>query len=340
MTGRRPATLQDVADAAGVSLATASRALNGGTRRVKDEYRERVEAAADRLGYSVNSSAQSVALGRARSIALVVSDIADPYFSQLASGAFRAAARDRLVVTLAMTEWDPARELDIVRELRGQRHRAIILSGSRVDDEDAAERLLAELLAFESEGGRVIVLGRPGLPFATLEIDNAGGAAELARRLSGLGYERIAVLGGPARLDAARSRVGGLVTGFAAAGVAVDPSLVVESDFTRDGGYAAAGEVLERIADVDLVVAVNDVMAVGAMTRLREAGVAVPGDLAVAGFDDIAMLRDVAPSLTTVRLPLEDMGERALVLATVEGRDPVREVVSGEVVLRDSTPSR
>jgi LacI family transcriptional regulator len=110
-------------------------------------------------------------------------------------------------------------------------------------------------------------------------------------------------------------------------------------EFTRDGGYAAAGELLDRKLDLDCLFAVNDVMAVGAMSALRARGVDVPGELGVAGFDDIATLRDVWPGLTTVRLPLEQMGRRALELA-VEGGEPKTETFPAEVVLRESTGRR
>ena len=114
------------------------------------------------------------------------------------------------------------------------------------------------------------------------------------------------------------------------------PVAVEAGDFTRDGGYAAAEQLLDRNSDVDCVFAVNDVMAVGAMSALRARGVDVPGQLGVAGFDDIATLRDVWPGLTTVRLPLEQMGRRALELA-IEGGDATTETFKAEVVLREST---
>uniref|UniRef100_UPI0023F3FBAC substrate-binding domain-containing protein n=1 Tax=Ruania albidiflava TaxID=366586 RepID=UPI0023F3FBAC len=115
---------------------------------------------------------------------------------------------------------------------------------------------------------------------------------------------------------------------------------VVFSAFVRDGGHAAMRELLRRDLDVELVFAVNDVMALGAMTAAREAGAAVPGDLAFAGFDDIPALRDVTPTLTTVRIDMVDIGRRVTALALREEGDPRLVTVGGEVVLRDSTPAR
>ena len=124
-------TLHDVAAAAGVSLATASRVLNGSARKVAESYRDRVQAAADELGYTANLSAQATARGTSAIIALLVADIADPYFGQLASGVARGADEAGLVVTIAITERDAARETRLVRALRGQRPRALILAASR-----------------------------------------------------------------------------------------------------------------------------------------------------------------------------------------------------------------
>ena len=150
-TGRSaPATLHDVAREAGVSLATASRSLNGSTRKVNEEYRKRVLEAAARLDYSPNLSAQAVARGTTTTVALLVADIADPYFSSIAAGVVAEADHERLIVTMAATERDTARELELVRTLRGQRPRAMILAASRREGDPNNEALEAELRAYES----------------------------------------------------------------------------------------------------------------------------------------------------------------------------------------------
>ena len=127
-------TLHDVARAAGVSLATASRVLNGSTRTVAEAYRVRVQASAAELGYTANVSAQATARGTSAIIALLVADIADPYFGLIASGVARGADEAGLVVTISITERDPAREARLVRALRGQRPRGLILAASRTTE--------------------------------------------------------------------------------------------------------------------------------------------------------------------------------------------------------------
>lgn len=336
-----PVTLHDVAREAGVSLATASRALNGSARKVNESYRERVLAAAARMNYTPNVSAQAVARGTTNTVALLVGDIADPYFSSIAAGVIRASEEAGLVVTMAVTERSSARELALVRALRGQRPRVIILAGSRYFDRENEDALIAELTAFESTGGRVVFISQQGLPFDTVLIDNYAGARQLAVDLVALGYRRFAAITGSDKLRTAHDRLSGFSDGLAEHGITIDGDHVAYADFTRDGGYEGAVELVRRgIDDVQLLFAVTDVMAVGALSGLRSGG-RVPGeDIAVAGFDDIPTVRDVTPSLTTVRIPLEEVGARALVVALsgIGDAEPLAPVPT-TVIVRESTPA-
>lgn len=326
-------TLYDVAREAGVSLATASRTLNGSTRVVKEQYRERVLSAARRLGYTANVSAQAVARGLSNSVALLVSDIADPYFAAIAAGVIRAAEAEGLMVTMAVTDRSSEREIELVRLLGGQRPRIMILAGSRFTDEADRDRLVSELNAAEAAGSTVVFISQNGLPFATVEIDNAGGARSIGLAMNELGYRSFAILAGPEHLATARDRS----TGFASA-VATSPVTIVHGDFTRDGGYAAMTSLIESgIDDIELVFAVNDVMAIGALTALRDHGIDVPGRIAVAGFDDVSTAADVTPTLSTVHVPLEAAGEASIALAL--GTAAVAPIAP-TVVLRESTPRR
>ncbi|MBE1878729.1 LacI family DNA-binding transcriptional regulator [Myceligenerans pegani] len=422
-----PVTLSRVAREAGVSLATASRAINGSaTRTVRPELRDRVMAAARRLGYVPDPSAQAMARGRTAALGLVVHDIADPYFSAIASGVTRAAEAEGLIVTLASTQLRPERERAFVELVRRQRGRAVILAGSRMVSDDGAgapapdteservagpaealvgtaagQDLESILTAFRESGGGVATIGQAIGSLPVVEIDNSGGAAALARELHGLGYQRFGILSGPSGLRTAADRTSGFRDALASLGNGVRDDDVVPGEFTRDGGYAAMTELIARsgraragsAADVagtdaprgddaatddgtgqgshlagadpdnaslpEVVFAVNDVMAVGAMAAVRDAGLSVPDDVAVAGFDDIPTLRDVTPALTTVHIALERIGEAATKLALgeptgleataepdpdatdgLEATAPGSVTVHGEVVLRASTPRR
>lgn len=342
--GAAPArtTLQDVADRAGVSLTTASRVLNEGSRRVSAAMASRVNQAVAELGYLANLQARAVATGQSSTVGVVVHDIADPYFSSIAAGLIEVADSSGLLVCISSTAAGEASERAYVSLMRAQRARAVILIGSRSDDEQARAGLAAEISAFSRDGGRVVCVGQDLLGVDTIMPANAAGAEALARSLVALGHRSFAVLAGPRGLLTARDRLDGFAAGLGAWSVDLDPRSVVHGEFTRDGGYEAMSGLLAGGARPDCVFAVNDVMAVGALARLRAEGLAAPADIAVAGFDDILTLRDVYPPLTTVRLPLTRMGEMAagLVLADTGGSEPRIVPVPGEVILRDSTLPR
>lgn len=335
----RAATLSDVAREAGVSLATASRAINGSTNRsVRADLRERVLDAAARLHYSPNANAQAMARGKTATLGLIVHDISDPFFSTIAAGVTEAADAAGLAVTLANTHHDADRELGFIRTLQNLRARSIIVVGGRQDDATANARLREALAGYRERGGTAAMVGQPILGVKAVHVDNRGASAALARALHGLGYRRFAVLGGPARHLTAAERREGFVDALAELGSPVPDEAVVSSDFVRDGGHAGMKELLGRDLDVEVVFAVNDVMALGAMTAAREAGVDLPTELGFAGFDDIAALRDVTPTLTTVRIDMVEIGRRVTTLALAESDEPELVTVSGEVVLRESTP--
>lgn len=339
MVQSRTVTLSDVAREAGVSVATASRALNGSARVVRPDLSARVIAAAQRLDYAANAQAQAMAKGATTVVGLIVQDISDPYFSAIAAGVSRFAEEAGLLVMLCNTYGRPEHELRYLRAVRAQRGRAALLVGSRRAHADGLSALRAEIVAYEHAGGRVVAVSQARLPVDTVVIENNAGASALAGQLTALGYSRFGVLAGPADLLTARDRHRGFRKGVVDAAATV--STVIHGDFTRDGGYAAMNELLGSDPDVDCVFAVNDVMAVGALAACRDQGVRIPGDIALAGFDDIATLRDVYPSLTSVHLPLEELGARAMELATKPSSATPRRVrAKGTVVVRDSSPQR
>lgn len=336
-------TLSDVALAAGVSLATASRALNGAVgRTVRADLRSRVLQAAAELRYSPNANAQAMVRGATATVGLIVHDIADPFASAVASGVMAAAAERDLIVTIASTMWDPEVEIRHVEALRRQRALAVILAGSRFSDDETNDRLAAELAGITAAGGHVAAIGQQVLPIPAFVLDNTGGARRLARVLWTLGYRRFAVLAGPESVLTSEERLSGFRQGLADCGHLLPSENIIATQLTRDGGYVAMTELLDREIEVEAVFAVNDVMAVGAMAALREQGYQVPDDMAVAGFDDIITLRDVQPPLTTVRMPLVQIGRRALELALAGGSAdrPAVATAAGEVVVRASTPLR
>ncbi|TDD54956.1 LacI family transcriptional regulator [Nonomuraea terrae] len=332
-------TLEVVARYAGVSPATASRVLNG-TTRVRDELRERVLAAADLLGYIPNAHAQALASASSQVVGVICHDVSDPYFAAIASGVMRAASERGLLMMLASTFRDPSREIAYVSTLRAQQARAILLISSGFQDRAWERAMSAELDPYLRGGGRVAVVSR----HRTLRVDtvlpeNRAGGAALARALLDLGHRDFAVLTGPRALTTVSDRLGGFRDALARAGVDLAPDQIVEGAFTRDGGYDACSGLLQRGLRATCVFAITDVMAIGALAALRDHGLRVPEDVSLAGFDDIPIVRDLSPPLTTVALPLAEMGEAVMALALREPPHRRSRVArfGGEVVLRAST---
>lgn len=335
--------LQDVAARAGVSQATASRVLNGSARVPGEGVADRVRTAARELGYVPNAQAQALARASTGLLGLVVHDIADPYFSSIARGVQAAARTAHKQVLLASTDRDFDVEHEAVSTFIAHRADAIVLAGSRQSgnlDRDLEE----EFGRYRDNGGRVVVIGQPLAFGGAVEPENQTGAAQLADALVDAGHTEFAVIGGPGSIRTAVDRRNGFVEALGRRGFT--PSVEVSGAFTRDGGHAAARRLAAALGveagaggTPICVFAVTDVMAIGAIAAWRDLGLSVPGDLCVAGFDDIPTLRDHTPGLSTVALPLEDIGARAveLALCTPGGDGDLRERVAGRVVLRDST---
>ncbi|MFC5639856.1 LacI family DNA-binding transcriptional regulator [Kitasatospora cinereorecta] len=338
----RAVTLQRVADHAGVSIATASRVLHGGGgRAVGEELRGRVLAAAAELNYIPNAPAQALARARTSVVGLIVHDVGDPYFAAIATGVMKAAREHDLMVMLAATFRDPQLELEYLRRLRNQRARAVLLAGSGFADPAFVGSLAESLGRFVADGGQVACIGDHGVEADTVAPDNRGGAEAAIGHLWELGHRRIGVVAGPSGLTTVRHRLEGVRRALERRGQVLGADCTVEADFTREGGRAATLELLARRPDLTAVFALNDGMAVGALTALRDdLGRSVPDEVSLVGFDDLPCALDVRPALTTVRLPLEKTGVRAMDLILDEGADRgSRRIVELEVelVVRDST---
>jgi LacI family transcriptional regulator len=306
-------TLQDVATEAGVSLATASRALHGGTRVVTAELRERVEKAATSLGYTSHGPAQALARATTPVVGLIVHDITDPYFSAMAIGAMRAAHESGLLVLVCNTFRDPLLELDYVARLRAQRARGVLLFGSGFTERSYQSNLHRELDLLIGLGGRVVCISPHGFSTDAVLPDHRDGGRIAAGHLAGLGHRRIGVITGPTNLLVNQERLRGFREHLRTLDIELPPGQIVKSDFTREGGRAAAVELLGRAPELTAVFALNDVMAVGVLAALRdELKLSVPDEVSVIGFDDIALTVDVQPALSTVHLPLEEIGREGM----------------------------
>ena len=215
---------------------------------------------------------------------------------------------------------------------------ALVVAGAGRDEPQFGEKLAPQLRAFTRAGGRVVLIGRHNLAGDTILADNVGGAQAVARTLIAQGHRMIGVIGGPPLLTTTRDRLDGFCDVRREAGLSLPPLHIVEADFTRDGGYAAALELSARAPGITAIFALNDPMAVGTLSALRERGMRVPDDISVVGFDDIPMARDTTPTLSTVHVPMVEMGSRAMELALARDAAEWRvEHFPTRLVLRRST---
>lgn len=337
-------TLAEVARLAGVSPATASRVLNGSARKPGPDIANRVRQAAESLGYVANAQAQGLAKSSSGLIGLVVHDIADPYFASIARGVQVAARNQGRMVLLATAAGAPEAEREAVAAFAARRADSIVLAGSRSarkEDTDANSALATELDRYCANGGQVAVVGHPvvgatsGTGYHVVAVPNEALAASLAADLTVLHTGRFIVVAGPESLFTSDDRIRGFQAGLAAAGR--EPAEVFRTQFTRSGGHAAGLSLARRIAagEKDLCIfAVNDAMAIGVAAAIRGQDLRIPRDALIAGFDDIETLRDFQPELSTVHLPLEDIGAQA---ARRAGGDMDFIPITGHVALRRST---
>lgn len=332
-------TLSEVARHAGVSLATASRVLNGSARTPAPDIADRVRAAATALGYVPNAQAQALARASTSLIGLVVHDIADEYFASIAKGVQRVAAdRDRqLLLAVAGSIHSAAPEVErAVTAFAAHRTDAIILAGSRTAATDAVR---SRLEAYQLRGGRVVTVGQSWVPgAAAVRIANREGMAELVGALAADGQRRFAYLTGPdAALATVDDRLAGYLDGIVATGA--ESVALIRGEFSMAGGHECGQRLLEEVSSTRrrpvTVLAGNDVMGLGAASAFSEAGLRIGTDIRVAGFDDIGVLTHLSPGLTTYRLPLGEIGALAAELAmNPELPDP--DPVTGTVIRRAS----
>ncbi len=327
------ATIRDVARASNVSIATVSRVFNN-SPLVSEETRLRVVAAASTLGYWPNGIARSLITNRTHTLGLLLPDLHGEFFSEVIHGV-DLVSREKGFHLLVSRSSASAEELtEALRSMRGRVDGLVVMA----PDLDASRALR------HSAGSVPIVLLNPevALPGCdSISVANAQGAHAVTRHLIGLGHHCIATITGPTQNIDARQRLEGYRAALREAGLEASPDLEFHGDFTERSGYEAALELLRQRARPTAVFVANDHMAVGVLGALQEAGIRVPEDVALAGFDDIKMARYLTPPLTTVNVDTMAMGRRAVQLLVdperaagpVEGR---HEVLPTTLVVRGS----
>jgi len=334
MARDKPSLLTDVARVAGVSLATASRTLSD-PDLVLPTTRERVLAAVAKLGYVPHGAARALASRRSRTIGAVIPTLDNPIFASSIQAMQRRLATEGYTLLLGSHEYDLEAESAVVAALVERGVDGLVLVGT--DHAPAVYGLLDKAgLSYEltwtlDEGGFHHCLG----------FSNRAAAARVAMHLLHLGHRRFAVISGATRSnDRARERVAGVRDMLVANGIELSPQALVETEFSVTHGRRAMAYVLDALPDTTAVVCGNDILAIGAVMEAMSRGVAIPGKMSVTGFDDIDLAGEWTPSLTTVRLPVAEIGRRAAerMLTRIEGGEVRRiEEVRVELVVREST---
>ncbi|NDV01157.1 LacI family DNA-binding transcriptional regulator [Pseudoroseicyclus tamaricis] len=296
------ATLTDVARRAGVSPAAVSRHLNGRIT-LPPQTRARIDAAVAELNYKPNLLAKRLSTGRTEAIGLVTPEIDNPFFGELAAIIEEAAADAGYAVYITSTRGDLSREITALGRLRERHVDGLILMTNRPDDGALAKAL--------SGLSNVVIVDEdvPGAAQPRIFVENSAGTRLATEHLISLGHRRIAMVGGPPGLMSVTERQAGWEAALAAAGLPPGPRLL--GTYTRAHGRAAAEQLLAEGLP-DAIVACADDIALGLLEALREAGVSVPGDIALTGFDDMRYAALIDPPLTTVRQPAAQMGRLAL----------------------------
>ncbi|GEO12871.1 LacI family DNA-binding transcriptional regulator [Microvirga aerophila] len=338
MTGKRRAstnvTIIDIAREAGVSKSTVSLVLKGSTL-VADETRDRVSRAMSKLGYVYNRGAANLRGAQSSIVGMVINDLSNPFFAELAIGIERVLRTSGYIPFIANTAESVVRQAEVVRSMREHGASGIILSPALDTDGREINSLL--------DLGMPIILAIrrvPGARASLVASDNMAGAARVTQHLISLGHRRIAFLGGMGAMAVRKDRIAGFTQALEEVGLRADPALMLESMPTKDGAFTAMSALLSRPDWPTAVVCFNDVVAIGVMQALSRKGLLPGRDMAITGFDDTTEARQVSPPLTTVSVDAGDLGERAaqMLLRQIAAGNQTTETYIGEarLVVRES----
>jgi LacI family transcriptional regulator len=329
-------TREDVAQRAGVSVAVVSYVVNDGPRPVAAATRAKVEAAIAELGYYPNELARSLRLRQSSTIGLIIPNVTNPVYAEIALSMESICTQEEYLVLLCNSGRDPVQEKKYVQLLRAKQVDGVVM----IPNQEPLELIWP----LQQAGIPTVVLEHDLPEVHCIALDDLQGGQLGTLHLLSLGHRRIAFIKRPSSSATSAQRVMGYRQALETAGIAFDPALVIESEAGQRGGYRAMQQLLGLAELPTAIFTHNDVLASGAMHAIRQAGLAIPGDFSVIGYDDIASSAYLAPPLTTVKFPKEEMGRRAaeiiLQLARPKQNLPAHTIwLPAELVVRDSTAS-
>lgn len=329
-----PTTIRDVAALASVSPATVSRVLNG-KQDVAADLRHRVLDAVKELGYRRNGPARSLRTRAAMVLGLIISDITNPFFTAVVRGAEDQAQLAGYSVVLANADEDVAKEARYLEVAAAEQMAGVLLSPA------SPQQTTIDVLL--ERGVPVVTIDRrlPGVAVDSVTVNNHQAARSAADHLIGQGCRRVGLVAGPVQTTTGASRLAGYRAALRAAGRATDPALVGYADFRTEGGYAATRQLLRQRRPPDGLLFSNNLMTVGGLQAIAEAGLVIPADIAVVGFDDAIWATALRPPLTVVAQPTYQIGQTAarLLLGRIDGENfaPRQVVLRAELIVRASS---
>lgn len=325
-------TIKDVAREAKVSVATVSRVLNG-SGVVREETGLRIREVATRLRFIPHGGARSLSTSKTHTLGVLLPDLYGDFFSEVIRGMDETAQDSGFQLLLSSSHAHKHGIEAAMRAMRGRVDGVVAMSPGL--DKESLSNIPASLPV-------VLLCSGTSGPTHSLNIDNCNGARAMVRHLIAAGHSSVAIIKGAAGNYDAAERMRGYRLALREAGIQPRPALERDGHFTETGGYSAALQLLQAMPRPTAIFAANDSMAIGALSAIRESGLDVPGDIAVAGFDDIPLARYVDPPLSTVRVSICDLGARAItmLLSSIaekkNGHSRMRGRVSTELRIRDS----
>lgn len=328
----------DVAEAAGVSIATVSAFLNG-TTNVSPELTQRIEKAIREIGYERNSIARSLKIGSTRTIGLTVADIRNPFFTDVVATIQQVLNAAGYAVMLCCNEEDKAQQDDQIKLLLDRMVDGLIIAPAGEDE------IMRRLLTTTRKPAVLIDRVCDGLDVDAVILDNQKAVADATYYLIGLGHRRIGYVSGSPNTSTGRDRLAGYAEALSTSGIGYSAELVREGNFREADGYRAAMQLLALPDRPTALFSANNLMTIGAMRAIRDMGLACPADISVACMDDFPWADVFSPRLTTVAQPVEAIGEQAanLLLERLQGRAPSHArqlVLHGSLKIRNSCSPR
>src|SRR5579863_2023400 len=325
--------IRTVAERANVSIATVSRTINH-VPTVNAKMAKRVWEAIRELNYFPNTQARALVSGRTRLLGLIVSEITNPFFPELIQGFEDIAVDNGYEILVSSTNYDPRRMSQCIRRMLERKAEGVAVMTFGIEEpllEQLAERNIP--MVFVDQGP-----DRPGI--SLLKVDYHHGIRQGVQHLAALGHRNIAFISGPMRLHSAQSRLAAFSKSLTECGISINQDWIVEGDHTLEGGIAAADKLLSNAKLPTAVICSNDMTAIGVLHKVYRAGLRVPDDLSIIGFDDIHMSRVTIPPLTSIQMSRTELARAAVnaLRAHVENTPTHREYrIDTKLVVREST---